>query len=158
MRVEEIEEKIIYGISTRTKNANEMHPETAKIAAIWQKFDSTVEVNYKDDEKVYGVYYNYESDANGEFDVLAGYKTSHDKLDTVKIQKGKYLVFNKTFENTDDNTRIQAIIETWGNIWEYFSNESSQYKRMYKTDFEYYKDPYEIEIYISISISEKTFG
>ena len=150
MRVEEIEEKIIYGISTRTKNSNEMNPETAKIGAVWQKFDSTVEVNYKDGERVYGVYYNFESDANGEFDVLAGYETSNDKLDTVKIEKGKYLVFNKIFEQTDDNTRIQAIIETWGKIWEYFSNEDSQYKRIYKTDFEYYKGMNEIEIYISI--------
>jgi len=48
MRVEEIEERIIYGISTRTKNSNEMNPKTAKIGTIWQKFDSTVEVNYKD--------------------------------------------------------------------------------------------------------------
>ena len=151
MRVEEIEEKLIYGISTRTKNANEMNPETAKIGAIWQKFDSTVEVNYKDGEKVYGVYYNFESDANGEFDVLAGYETLNDKLDTVKIQKGKYLVFNKVFDETNDNTRIQAIIETWGKIWEYFSNEKSQYTRIYKTDFEHYKDQNEIEIYISIN-------
>ena len=150
MRIEEIEEKIIYGISTRTKNSNEMNPKTAKIGAIWQKFDSTVEVNYKDGERVYGVYYNYESDANGEFDVLAGYETPDDKLDKVTIRKGKYLVFDKTFEQTDDNTRIEAIIETWGRIWEYFSNENSQHKRAYKTDFEYYKGQNEIEIYISI--------
>ncbi|MFK5975266.1 MAG: effector binding domain-containing protein [Sulfurovum sp.] len=151
MRVEEIEEKIIYGISTRTKNSNEMNPKTAKIGAVWQKFDSTVEVNYKDGERVYGIYYNFESDANGEFDVLAGYETSNDKLNTVKIEKGKYLVFDKIFEETDDNTRIQAIIETWSKIWEYFLNENSQYKRIYKTDFEYYKNQNEIEIYISIS-------
>ena len=44
-----------------------------------------VEVNYKDGEKVYGVYYNFESDVNGEFDVLAWYETLNDKLDTVKI-------------------------------------------------------------------------
>ncbi len=150
MRVEEIEEKIIYGISTRTKNSNEMNPETAKIGAIWQKFDKMVEVNYKNGERVYGIYYNFESDANGEFDVLAGYETSNDKLDKVTIAKGKYFIFNKTFEETNDNTRIQAIIETWGKIWEYFSNENSQYKRIYKTDFEYYKDKNEIEIYISI--------
>jgi len=150
MRIEEIEEKIIYGISTRTKNSNEMNPETAKIYKIWQKFDSTVEVNYKDGERVYGVYYKYESDANGEFDVLAGYETSNDKLDSIKIEKGKYLVFNKTFEENNNNLRIQAIIETWGKIWEYFSDENSQYKRVYKTDFEYYKGQNEIEIYISI--------
>jgi len=150
MRIEEIEEKIIYGISTRTKNTNEMNPKTAKIGKIWQKFDNTIEVNYKNGERVYGVYYNYESDANGEFDILAGYEVSNDKLDKIIIPKGKYLVFNKTFEKTDDTTRIQAIIETWGKVWEYFEDENSNYKRIYKTDFEYYKNQNEIEIYISI--------
>lgn len=150
MRVEEVEEKIIYGISTRTKNVDEMNPQTAKIGNIWQKFDETVDVDYKVGERVYGVYYNYESDANGEFDVLAGYETSNEKLESVKIEKGKYLVFNKIYKENNDDTRVQAIIETWGKIWEYFSNENSQYKRAYKTDFEYYKNSKEIEIYISI--------
>ena len=150
MRIEEIEAKTIYGISTRTKNLNEMNPETAKIGAIWQKFDITVEVSYKDGERVYGVYYNYESDANGEFNVMAGYATLNDELDMVKIEKGRYLVFNKIFEPTDESTRIQAIIETWGKIWDFFSNENSQYKRIYTTDFEFYKNQNEIEIYISI--------
>ena len=150
MRIEEIEEKLIYGISTRTQNSNEMNPETAKIGKVWQKFDSTVEVNYKDSEKVYGVYYNFESDVNGEFDILAGYETSNKKLDKITIQKGKYLIFNKIFEENNDTIRVQAIIETWGKIWEYFSDENSEYKRVYKTDFEYYKNQNEIEIYISI--------
>ena len=150
MRVEEIEEKVIYGISARTQNSNEMNQETAKIGTIWQKFDSAVDVNYSDGERVYGVYYNYESDANGEFDVLAGYETLNDQLDRVTIEKGKYLVFNKTFEQTDDNSRIQAVLETWGKIWVYFSNENSQYKRKYQTDFEYYKSQNEIEIFISV--------
>jgi predicted transcriptional regulator YdeE len=150
MRVEEIEEKTIYGIATRTKNVDEINPQTAKIGAIWQKFDKTVSVDYKGGERVYGVYYNYESDANGEFDVLAGYETSNKKLESIKIKRGKYLVFNKTYKENDDYARVHAIIETWGKIWEYFSNENSQYQRAYETDFEYYKSQNEIEIYISI--------
>lgn len=59
-------EKIIYGISTRTKNANEMNPQTVKIGTIWKKFDNIIDVDYKGGERVYGVYYNYESDTNGE--------------------------------------------------------------------------------------------
>ena len=151
MRVEEIEDKLIYGIATRTKNADEMSQESAKIGAIWQKFDATVDVDYKSGQRVYGVYYNFESDANGEFDVLAGYEVPDINLESVKIQKGKYLVFSKTFQESDDAAREQAIIETWGKIWEYFSNEDSEYKRVYTTDFEYYKGPNEIEIYISIA-------
>lgn len=150
MRIEEIKEKLIYGILTRTKNIDEMNPQTVKIGAIWQKFDNSVDIDYKGGERVYGVYYNYESDANGEFDVLAGCETYNEKLASVKIEKGKYLVFNKVYEENNDNSRVQAVIETWGKIWEYLSNENSQYKRAYKTDFEYYKNQNEIEIYISI--------
>lgn len=150
MRLEEIEEKTIYGMTTRTKNMDEMNPQTSKIGPLWQKFDSSVDVDYKGGERVYGVYYNYESDANGAFDVLAGYENHHEKLEHITINKGKYLVFHKAYSENNDQMRMQTIIETWGRIWEYFSDKNSQHKRAYKTDFEYYKNQNEIEIYISI--------
>lgn len=150
MKVVQVKEKIIYGISTRTTNSNEMSPKTAKIGALWQKFDNLIEVDYKNGQRVYGVYYDYESDTNGEFNVLAGYDVLNNKLELIKVEKGSYLVFNKTFNDNDNSARIQAIIETWTKVWEYFSNEDSQYKRKYKTDFEFYKEKNEIEIYISI--------
>ena len=150
MKTVKLEEKTIYGVKTRTTNENEMNPQTAKIGAIWQKFDSSVSVDYQGGEKVYGVYSNYESDASGEFDVLAGYEKPSEGLDSVKIEKGKYLVFSKEFEGSDDSSRIQAVIATWGEIWEYFLDESSEYKRAYKSDFEFYKSQNEIEIHISI--------
>ena len=151
MDIVEIEEKAIFGISTRTTNANEMNAETAKIGKAWQKFDNEVEVDYQGGERVYGVYYNYESDANGEFDVLAGYEKQNNFLDKVIIQKGKYLVFNGKAKTPDDNERIQAVIQTWGKIWKYFNNESSEYKRAYKTDFEYYNNQTDIDIYVSVA-------
>jgi len=150
MKLVEIEEKLIYGLSTRTKNSNEMNPQTMKIAPLWQKFDNEIKVDYKGGQRVYGVYYNYESDANGEFDVMAGYEIANNSLDSVKLQKGKYLMFHKTFDGVNDNARIQAIIGTWDKIWQYFSDKNSEYKRAYGTDFEYYKNRDEIEIYISI--------
>ncbi len=150
MKVVEIEKKTIHGVSVRTTNKNEMNPQTAKIGLVWQEFSQKVSVDYQGGEKVYGVYYNYESDANGEFDVLAGVENKSEKLDSVTIKKGRYLVFHKEFEATDDNTRIQAITETWGKIWKYFSDENLEYKRAYLTDFEFYKNQHEIEIYISI--------
>lgn len=150
MNVVEMGEKTIYGISTRTTNANEMNSETAKIGKIWQKFDNEISVDYQGGERVYGVYYNYESDANGEFDVLAGCEKKNDTLDKTVIQNGKYLVFEGKAKSASDNARIQAVIETWGKIWEYFNNESSEYKRVYKTDFEYYKNQSDIDIYISV--------
>ncbi|HHI93898.1 MAG TPA: AraC family transcriptional regulator [Gammaproteobacteria bacterium] len=150
MKIEVVDEKQIFGISVRTTNANEMSPETAKIGKAWQKFDSEVSVNYQGGERVYGVYYNYESDANGEFNVLAGTEKPNNSLEGVTIQKGKYLVFEGKASTSDDKGRVQAVIETWGKIWGYFSNDKSEYKRAYKTDFEHYKNQTEISIYISI--------
>ena len=150
MNIVEIDEKVIYGISTRTTNANEMNPETAKIGKTWQKFDNEVAVDYQGGERVYGVYYNYESDKSGEFDVLAGYEKENNLLDKSIIQKGKYLIFEAKTKIPDDSGRIQAVIEAWGNVWDYFGVKSSEYKRAYKTDFEYYKNQSDIDIYISI--------
>ncbi len=150
MNIVKINEKVIYGIFTRTTNENEMNPETAKIGKIWQNFDNEVIVNYQDGERVYGVYFNYESDANGAFDVLAGCEKENNTLDKVVIQKGKYLIFEGKAKTLNDNARIQAVIEIWGKVWGYFGNESSEYKRAYKTDFEYYKNQSDIDIYISV--------
>tara|TARA_B100001109_G_C18864753_1_gene476409 strand:- start:60 stop:542 length:483 start_codon:yes stop_codon:yes gene_type:complete len=150
MKVVDVNEKQIYGISVRTTNANEMGPETAKIGKTWQQFDREVSVNYQAGERVYGVYYEYESDANGEFNVLAGTENPNESLEQVTILKGKYLVFEGKATSPDDNARIQAVIDTWGKVWGYFSNEETEYKRAYKTDFEHYINQTDINIYISI--------
>ena len=152
MKEIQIERKTLKGFKTRTTNQNEMKPETAKIGALWQSFDQKVAVDYQNGDRIYGVYYDYESDANGEFSVLAGFDGAVDadsNLDEVSIEAGKYLRFDGTAKTADDAARVQAIIETWGEIWQYFSAEP-EYERDYKTDFEYYKDPTQIEIYISI--------
>ena len=150
MKIEDVDEKQLYGISVRTTNANEMNSDTAKIGKTWQKFDNEVSVNYQGGERVYGVYYNYESDANGEFNVLAGIETPNNSLEKVTIQKGRYLVFDGKSVSPDDKARVQTVIETWGKVWSYFSDEKQEYKRSYKTDFEHYKNQTEINIYISI--------
>jgi predicted transcriptional regulator YdeE len=150
MDIVKIGEKIIYGILTRTTNANEMNPETAKIGKTWQEFDNKVTVDSQKGERVYGVYFNYESDAKGEFDVLAGCEKENSSLDKVSIQEGNYLVFEAKAKTLDDNARIQAVMSTWGEVWEYFGDEDSEYKRAYKTDFEYYKNQSDIDICISI--------
>jgi len=148
MDVVQFEEKIIKGISTRTNNADEMNTDTAKIATLYNNFDEKVPVDYKNGACVYGVYFNYESDALGEFSVLAG----ADKLSTenladledIILQSGKYMVFKNTGEMP------QAVIETWGEIWAYFSDQNLEYQRAYLTDFEFYKNQNEVEVYIGI--------
>jgi len=118
MKIVQFNNKKISGISIRTTNANEMNPETAKIGALYQQFDKNVSVDYKNGARVYGVYFNYESDASGEFSVLSGadqVETSNISLEEITLPDGKYLVFEATGEMP------HAVIETWGKIWAYFS-------------------------------------
>ncbi len=152
MKQVQLETKVLKGISTRTANKNEMSPDTAKIGALWQTFDQTVSVDYKNGERVYGVYTDYESDMDGEFTVLAAYDgkaSGTDNLEKVTIEAGKYLCFEAVAQTEDDAGRAQAIIQTWGEVWQYFSHEPD-YKRAYTTDFEFYNGPAKIEIYIAI--------
>jgi len=148
MKIVELEAKQIKGLSARTTNAGEMNPQTAKIGALHQKFDDTVTVNYKEGARVYGVYYNYESDHTGAYSVMAGADRLEQKiaanLETVTLPAGSYMVFEAKGEVP------QVVIETWAKIWNYFSDSAAPYRRSYTTDFEFYKNQNEIEIYIAL--------
>ncbi len=148
MKIEIVEGKVIKGLTVRTTNENEMDLSTGKIPKLWQTFDSTVEVDYPGGNRVYGVYYDYESDATGEFTVLAGTDQTDcnptEALETIKIESGKYAVFHAT----GDMPHI--VIETWAKVRAYFSDENSELKRLYTTDFEYYVYDNEIKVYIAV--------
>ena len=89
-------EKTIYGLTTRTTNKVEMNPAESKIGVLARHFDEQVVVDYRGGARVYSVYYEYESDVNGAFTVLIGadrVESASEKLTTVAIPPGKYLVF-----------------------------------------------------------------
>jgi len=143
-----VAEKKINGLSIRTDNASEMDAKTGKIAALWQKFDEVVPVDYKNGERVYGVYFDYESDHTGKFTVLAGFdglsippKTS---LKQVTIPAAKYLVFSHK------GAMPKIAIDAWTEVWHYFSNAKAEHQRLYSTDFEFYPNGNEIEVHIAV--------
>ena len=147
MKITKITEQTIQGISIRTQNSYEMNPETAKIAGLYQRFDENIVVDYQHGARVYGIYFDYESDASGMFSVLAGadqIESSKVDLQSVIIEAGDYLVFEGKGEMP------QAVIDTWMKIWDYFSDEKNEYQRAYKTDFELYKSETLVEIHIGI--------
>ncbi|MFC1749528.1 GyrI-like domain-containing protein [Pseudomonadota bacterium] len=148
MRVVQAGPKKISGLSIRTLNNDEMNSTTAKIGPLWEKFDSAVTVDYKNGARMYGLYFGYESDANGEFTVLAGTDQvsppSTAVLEEITIPAGKYLVFEAKGEMP------QIVIDAWGDIWNCFSSGDAEYERAYNVDFEYYNNENEIEIYISV--------
>ncbi|GHE87274.1 GyrI-like domain-containing protein [Thalassotalea profundi] len=138
--------KTIHGLAIRTDNETEMNPDTGKIGALWQTFDNTVPVDYKNGERVYGVYSDYESDHTGKFTVLAGFDGTSfpENLEPITIPQGKYLVF------THQGEMPQIAIDAWTEIWHYFTNEDVDHQRLYTTDFEYYPSGNQIEVHIAI--------
>jgi len=147
MELRTVSEKTISGLSTRTNNAAEMSP-NGKIPGLWQKFDATVPVDYRNGERVYGVYFDYESDHTGMFTVLAGFDgqsyPSDKNIEQVVIPSSKYLVFSKKGDMP------QIAIDAWTEVWNYFSQQDSEHQRLYTTDFEFYPSESEIEVHIAV--------
>ncbi len=140
----ELTTKTIYGMETRTENADEMQKETQKIAPLWGKFFEEVAPHLSSGTSMYGVYHNYESDAHGAFDVLVGSEEEGDGSVSVTLQEGRYLKFPVK------GKMPQAIIEAWEKVWAYFEDPSIDERRAYETDFELYKSADEAEIYIGV--------
>ena len=145
MKTVQVEEFQVTGIKVRTQNADEMNADSAKIGTLWQGFSSQVAPKLADNAKVYGVYCQYESDANGAFDVYAAADklTDTDAFESQTIQAGEYMVFSQKGDMP------QAVIDAWVEIWQYFS-ELPERERAYTTDFEYYKSDDEVEVYIAL--------
>ena len=126
----------IYGLKTRTKNADEINGD-GKSPALWAKFTKEI---YDGKSEIYGVYCSYENGVNGLYDLFIGTKSLCPGGEILEIKSGKYAVFSFPSEP-------QNVAKFWGEIWKYFEN--SELKRAYETDFEKYLNE-KIEIYISI--------
>ena len=137
----------IKGFSVITNNHTEFSPQ-GKIPTLWQRFDNSIAVDYKGGERVYGVYFNYESDHSGDFSVLAGFDgdsvPEHLKVEHITIPAGKYLVFSRQGEMP------QITIDAWSDIWRYFTEGGAEYERTFSIDFEHYVNGNHIDVYIAI--------
>jgi len=142
--------KTIYGLSVRTSNTEEMDPDNAKLGQLWHRFDQEVDVDYQNGERVYGVYYQYESDVTGKFDVLAGSEKFASQLKSVVIPSGRYLMFSERALTNTEAARIEAVIACWGAVWTYFNDQNSEFKRAYQVDYEHYENEQDINVYISV--------
>lgn len=131
----------VTGFMVRTQNSDEFDQETAKLPQLWQQFYSSDLIT---NPIIFGVYSNYESDANGHYSVTAGINNSNDPaLHTIKVNSGNYLIFQ------GKGTMPQAVIETWERVWDYFT-EGGLHQRCFMTDFEAYSNSDEVSIYIGV--------
>lgn len=140
----------VSGIAARTINSDEFDPLRARLPALWGDFFangvSGKIVNKMPDSPVYGVYSAYESDASGHYTVTAGVATEgvadgvHASVDVVA---GRYLVFERR------GPMPKAVIDAWVAVWTFFQN-NTEYVRSYASDFEEYRGPDEVAIYIGV--------
>ena len=147
MNVTKIKKLMIAGISDITNNKNEMSGETEKISPLWNRYMEEdiykKTFNKAKKEYLYGVYSDYVSDVNGDYKITVGTEVTKAK-NAIVIEDQRYLVFYKKGEFPN------VVIDTWNEVWEYFADENSEYKRAYSVDFEKYLTMDELEIYISI--------
>lgn len=148
MNVSHLEGFNVSGFAVRTSNAKEMDADSAKIGSLWARFYAEAFPKLDENANVYGVYTNYESDFTGDYDVLASATTltpeSLPGAVQTHIESGKYLTFSAKGEMP------QVVIDLWGEVWRYFSDENCPHVRAYTTDFEFYKSQDEVEISIAL--------
>ena len=148
MKIVHVDQKSIKGISVRTTNANEMNPSTSKIGNLHQGFSKKVGVNYEKGAHLYVIYFDYESDAAGEYSVLVGSdeidEKSSEHIERVNVLSGNYMIFEGVGEMP------QIVINTWSKVWEFFSKEDVPVQRTFTTDFEFYESQNEIAIYVAV--------
>ena len=145
----------VVGIKTVTSNANESHPDTAQIPALWQKyFSESIEEQIphkQDNSQLLGVYTDYDNEHRGVYSIIVGHEVSAieqlpEGMVGISIPKSRYLVFS------DEGKVPEVIYALWQSVWDYF-NASTKYRRLYTVDFERYfeNEGSKVEIYIAIA-------
>lgn len=169
----------VTGISVQTCNADEMQADNAaaadgnsnddatnssvsndvsedvgdshapKLGILWARFYADYLPCLPDNPSIYGVYYEYESDEQGDYRVLAGSANSakHNKniiKETVCVPAGRYLKFSASGAMPD------AVIRAWEQVWAYFHDTNCPHERLFSVDVEQYVSLSEVHLYIGV--------
>ncbi|WP_141433909.1 GyrI-like domain-containing protein [Bacillus sp. 03113] len=144
-----VEEKSVAGLKIRTSNN---HPSMGReIGELWQGFFEKgvyQSIPNKQNDKTIGLYTNYESDANGAYDMMVCCEILSNSslpigLHVKTIPGGKYAKF------VVQGDVQKAVGEFWGKLW------SMDLDRKFSFDFEEYQsgsDMKNAEIHIYISL------
>lgn len=145
MQKQSINKDVIHliGLTTRTKNQDEINPQTSKIGSLIQQFwtDNITALipNKKNPQQVFSVYTDYESDEHGEYTYFYGQEvTSFDNtpanLQRLTIPAAQYQKFTTT-----PGKMPQVVIDAWMKIWQMTAADLGG-KRTYIADFEIYDE------------------
>lgn len=147
----------IQGVGARTTNEAEAGPQ-GKIPQLWDRyFQSGLQSQISgDDQAMYALYTEYESDASGAYTLIIGNHADEvsaaensDELQQASVPASRYLVFR-----TRRGPLMEIVPEVWHEIWSYFGQAAE--KRTYTGDYERYDmqqfDPANtvVDVYIAI--------
>jgi len=143
----------VFGIQTRTRNADEENLKTARLPLLWHDVYTELVPQLPAEAPVYGVYAGYESDKDGEYTVTAGADQQPQKcsLDLVEVTvpAGRYVVF------TSKGKMPETVIRLWLDIWDYFSAPNAAFERAYTSDFDVYRGREETAIDVRVYVAVK---
>ena len=140
--VKYVDSFIVTGFSVKTQNSDEFNEKTAKLPTLWQQFYSSDLATHAN---IFGVYSDYDSDANGPYTVTVGVESDNAQTQSsfVTIQAGNYLVFQGT------GPMPATVVETWKRVWEFFE-KNTEYRRNFISDFEAYSGSDQVMIYVGL--------
>lgn len=149
MEIVDLPERRFAGISLRTSNDTVPETPNDSITGLWMRFGSEVSPKIQKDI-CYGVYTEYESDQDGMYLVSATVELDEGEsvpegLDTLTTPAGRYMIFR------GEGPMPQIVAETWGKVWDYFSDAGAPYQRTFSGDLEAYPSDKEVILYIGVS-------
>lgn len=133
----------VTGLQIRTSNARAMET----IGPLWGRVygGGLGGMAPTDQQRLYAVYSNYESDHNGEYDYTIGYAVNPEDgvpegMTHLRVPQQRYAVI------TAQGEMPGALVQTWMQIWE------AGLPRAFVTDFEIHDpaNPGEVEIWLSL--------
>jgi predicted transcriptional regulator YdeE len=146
-----IEPFTVAGLTVRTTNEREAHPASAVLPNLWAQFYNegvADRVARAPDASPVAVYWQYDSDASGAYNVTVGVELRTPRvlasdITVIEVAGGDYVMFRETGELPG------AVVTGWRRVWEYFQGPTI-YRRAFTTDFERYDAPGEVAIHIAV--------
>lgn len=129
----------VIGIVTRTSNKAAF--QEGAIQKLWERFISDQIFNKipnKRDNAVIALYYDYENDKDGEYNLLIGVRvTSTENIPAGMIAK-HVDAENRVLFTTDQGPRTQVVVGEWQKIWD--AEIQGKLSRSYTFDYELYDE------------------
>jgi predicted transcriptional regulator YdeE len=134
----------IAGISVRTTNL--AGQSQVDIGNLWANFfagNITAMIPAKLSDDLICAYTEYESDMNGWYTVILGFKVAEsynvtNEISVVNVPSSTYQVYISA------DAKPETVVQTWMLIWQ------SEIPRAYQTDFDLYLPDGRVETYVSV--------